>query len=77
MGATDFKSSRAPETGIDDISNIDSNIANLFTRFVQPIDKIKSMSRPDVSQNIVKSDSSSTPIAKNNFNNLQKIMLSR
>lgn len=70
---TDFTKNRSPETGIDDISNIDSDISKLFTRFIRPIDLIRSISRPDNSQSaVVRSDSSSSvPISKSDFNNLK------
>lgn len=62
---------RSPETGIDDISNIDSKIANLAKRYIEPIDKIRSMSRPDVGKTVSKNNNSNVSIIKNDFNNLK------
>ena len=61
---------RAPETGIDDISNIDSDISSLANRFIKPVDRLRSTSRPSIGQVNSKSDSVDV-IFKNDFNNLQ------
>lgn len=61
----------APETGIDDTSSIDANIDNLSTRYIQPIDKLRSISRPGLSPGVGNSNSSAIPIIKSDFSSLQ------
>ena len=62
---------RAPETGAEDTENIDGNIDNLSKKFIQPIDKIRSISRPATSQPASKSKTPGGGIIKDDFKGLQ------
>lgn len=62
---------RAPETGIEDIELIDSDIDSLTKKFIEPINRIRSISRPAISQPASKSNNSKTAIIKNDFKGLQ------
>lgn len=62
---------RAPETGAEDTENIDGNIDNLSKKFIQPIDRIRSISRPATSQPASKSKEPNGGIIKDDFKGLQ------
>lgn len=61
----------APEVGIDDIENIDTDIIVLASKFIAPIDKIRSKARPATSAPGNKNNSSITENIKNDFRDLQ------
>ena len=60
----------APETGSDDIVNIDDDIESLKKRFIAPIDAIRSKARPAINQPGNKKNTGTESI-KNDFKDLQ------
>lgn len=63
---------QAIEFGFEDIQGIESNINTLFQTYIQPIDNIRSISRPSTSPASSSSSSGSTSsIIQNNFTNIQ------
>ncbi|HVI40695.1 MAG TPA: hypothetical protein VM577_08545 [Anaerovoracaceae bacterium] len=61
---------RAPDSAIEDTESIETDIPTLFKLYAEPIDLLRSMSRPSVSSGANKSSDPNIAIVKSDFDNI-------